>query len=536
MGAGSDGILVLDPAGDGRTRVTILNPDGSEAEFSGNGTRIAAGYLMRRDGVDELTMATLKGEIRARRIGEEIEIDAGRAALDGPDHRPGDGAPPAERYTFVSVGNPHCVVEVDDPDVLDLRAVGEPIERHPWFPNRTNVEFYRPLEEHEIRMRVWERGAGETLSSGSGSTAAAVAAVVNGRARARRHRAPGRRLAAYRRRRRPRHPADRTGRAGPRRPLPRRLHDHPGEPLVREAKRVAQLPPYLFAELERKIADRRKAGADVISLGIGDPDLPTLDVVVQEAERQVARSDTHQYPSNRGRAAFREAVAAFYKRRFGVDLDPETEVLPLLGGKEGVAHICWSMLDPGDVCLAADPGYPVYTSGATLAGAESVLMPLRAENAVPARPGGDRRRRRGGRANLLFCNYPNNPTGAVIDDDFFERLARFGLEHEIPIVHDNAYSEITFDGYVAGSYLQAPGAKEAGVEMFSLSKSFNMTGWRVGAAVGNAEMLERALEAEDEHRLGDVRGRSRWRRCGRSATAARSSARCVRSTAAGATW
>jgi diaminopimelate epimerase len=183
-GAGSDGILVLDAADDGQTRVTILNPDGSEAEFSGNGTRIAAGYLMRRDGVDELSMSTLKGDIHARRIGGEIEIDAGHASLDGPDHRPGSGAPPAERYTFVSVGNPHCVVEVDDPDVLDLRAVGEPIERHPWFPNRTNVEFYRPLEEHEIRMRVWERGAGETLSSGSGSTAAAVAAVVNGRASA----------------------------------------------------------------------------------------------------------------------------------------------------------------------------------------------------------------------------------------------------------------------------------------------------------------------------------------------------------------
>jgi LL-diaminopimelate aminotransferase len=258
---------------------------------------------------------------------------------------------------------------------------------------------------------------------------------------------------------------------------------------MREAQRVAQLPPYLFAELERRISDRRKAGADVISLGIGDPDLPTLDVVVQEAARQVARSDTHQYPSNRGRTAFREAVAAFYKRRFGVDLDPETEVLPLLGGKEGVAHICWSMLDPGDVCLAADPGYPVYTSGALLAGAESVLMPLRAENAFqPDLDAIDDETRR--RANLLFCNYPNNPTGAVIDDDFFERLARFGMEHEIPVVHDNAYSEITFDGYVAGSYLQAPGAKEAGVEMFSLSKAFNMTGWRVGAAVGNAEMLE----------------------------------------------
>ena len=205
-------------------------------------------------------------------------------------------------------------------------------------------------------------------------------------------------------------------------------------------------------------------------------------------------------------------MAASTSARFGVDLDPDTEVLPLLGGKEGVAHICWSMLDPGDVCLAADPGYPVYTSGPLLAGAEPVLMPLRAEQRVPARPGGDPGATSRDRANLLFCNYPNNPTGAVVDDDFFERLARFGLDNGIPIVHDNAYSEITFDGYVAGSFLQAPGASEAGVEMFSLSKSFNMTGWRVGAAVGNAEMLGAALEAEDERRLGHVRRPSRWRR------------------------
>src|SRR5205823_10706653 len=156
-------------------------------------------------------------------------------------------------------------------------------------------------------------------------------------------------------------------------------------------------------------------------------------------------------------------------------------------------HVCWSMLDPGDVCLAADPGYPVYTSGAVLAGAEPVLMPLTARHrfqpdldAIP--------RAVSDRANLLFCNYPNNPTGAVIEDDFFERLARFGLEHQVPIVHDNAYSEITFDGYVAASFLQAPGAKEAGVEMFSLSKAYNMTGWRVGAAVGNAEMIAALLK------------------------------------------
>jgi LL-diaminopimelate aminotransferase len=258
---------------------------------------------------------------------------------------------------------------------------------------------------------------------------------------------------------------------------------------MRIAQRVTQLPPYLFAELERKVDEKRRAGVDVISLGIGDPDLPTAAAVVEEAQRQVARPDTHQYPSNRGRPAFRQAVADFYGRRFGVDVDPDTEVLPLLGGKEGVAHICWAMLDPGDACLAADPGYPVYTSGSLLAGADPVLMPLTAANRfqpdLEAIPRGERER-----ANLLFCNYPNNPTGAVIDDDFFERLAQFGLEHEIPIVHDNAYSEITFDGYVAPSFLQAPGAKLAGVEMFSLSKAYNMTGWRIGAAVGNATMIE----------------------------------------------
>jgi LL-diaminopimelate aminotransferase len=270
---------------------------------------------------------------------------------------------------------------------------------------------------------------------------------------------------------------------------------------MRIAERVASLPPYLFAELERKIAEKRQAGVDVISLGIGDPDLPSPTVLVEEAQRQVARPDTHQYPSNRGRAAFREAIATFYSGRFGVELDPETEVLPLLGGKEGIAHVCWSMLDPGDVCLAADPGYPVYTSGPLLAGAEPVLMPLTPENdfqpdleVIPA----DVRRR----ANLLFCNYPNNPTGAVIEDDFFERLARFGLENAIPIVHDNAYSEITFDGYVAQSFLAAPGAKEAGVEMFSLSKSYGMAGWRLGFVVGNAEIVERINLLNDHARAG----------------------------------
>jgi diaminopimelate epimerase len=182
LGAGGDGILLIGGDDGGRPRVRIFNPDGGEAEFSGNGTRIAAGYLMERDGVDAVEMLTIKGIIRGERHDGVITIDAGRAALESPDHVPGAGAAPAESYTFVSVGNPHCVIEVDDPEPLDLATVGAPIERHPWFPNRTNVEFYRPMSRHDLRMRIWERGAGETLSSGSGSSATAVAAVVNGQA------------------------------------------------------------------------------------------------------------------------------------------------------------------------------------------------------------------------------------------------------------------------------------------------------------------------------------------------------------------
>ncbi len=182
LGAGSDGILVLDPLEAGHARVQILNPDGGEAEFSGNGSRIAAGYVAGRDGVADVVLETLKGTVAGVVAGGSVTIDAGAAALEGPDHAPDGGEPPAPLYTFVTLGNPHCVIESEGVDGLDLAAVGPPIERHPWFPNRTNVEFYRPLGGHEIRMRVWERGAGETLSSGSGSSAAAVAAVVAGHA------------------------------------------------------------------------------------------------------------------------------------------------------------------------------------------------------------------------------------------------------------------------------------------------------------------------------------------------------------------
>ncbi len=263
--------------------------------------------------------------------------------------------------------------------------------------------------------------------------------------------------------------------------------------MIRPSERLAQLPPYLFAELERKVSERRKAGVDVISLGIGDPDLPSPDVLVEEARLRVGDPATHRYPSNRGLDAFRQAVADFYQRRFGVELDPDREVLPLLGGKEGVAHVCFAMLDPGELCLAADPGYPVYTSGTLLAGGTPHLMPLTAANGfLPdldafGRDVTDR-------ANLLFCNYPNNPTGAVVEDDFFARLAAFGIERGVPVVHDNAYSEITFDGYVAPSFLAAPGAREAGIEMLSWSKAYNMTGWRVAAAVGNADMIAALLK------------------------------------------
>lgn len=258
---------------------------------------------------------------------------------------------------------------------------------------------------------------------------------------------------------------------------------------MRYSRRMDGLPPYLFAEIERKVSEKKKQGVDVISLGIGDPDTPTPPHIVEEMQRQVADPANHRYPTNRGDDSFRQAVAGFYKNRFGVDLDPEKEVFPLLGAKEGIAHICFNFLDEGDVCLSADPGYPVYTGGPILAGGTPVHMPLKPElNFQPDLAAIDADTL--GRARMLFVNYPNNPTGAVIEDDFFARLVEFGRQNDICIIHDNAYSEITFDGYVAPSFLETPGAKEVGIEFYSLSKTYNMTGWRVGAAVGNAEVLE----------------------------------------------
>jgi LL-diaminopimelate aminotransferase len=259
--------------------------------------------------------------------------------------------------------------------------------------------------------------------------------------------------------------------------------------LTEPSARLEAIPAYAFAEIERKVEEKREAGVEVISLGIGDPDTPTFRYIVEAMREAVGDPGAQRYPSNRGRTEFRQAFADFYRTRFGVEIDPVTEVIPAIGAKECIYNLCFAFLDPGDVALASDPGYPVYTGGPVLAGAEAHLLPLVPSlgfapdlDAIPA----DRL----DAARLLFINYPNNPTGAVVPEGFFERVVELAREHEILVVHDNAYSETTFDGYVAPSFLATPGAKEVGVEVFSLSKGFNMTGWRCAAILGNADAIK----------------------------------------------
>ena len=255
------------------------------------------------------------------------------------------------------------------------------------------------------------------------------------------------------------------------------------------SKRLEAMPPYMFAELERRVADKRKAGIDVISLGIGDPDHATFPYIVEAMQAAVADPGNHQYPSNRGREEFRTALAGFYERRFGVEIDPEAEVIPAIGAKECIYNLCFAFLDPGDVALASDPGYPVYTGGPILAGAEVELLPLLPEHGfAPDLDAIDPMAL--SKARLMFINFPNNPTGAIVPDGFFERVVELANKHEFLVVHDNAYSETTYDGYVAPSFLATPGAKEVGVEVFSLSKGFNMTGWRCAAILGNADAIQ----------------------------------------------
>ena len=258
---------------------------------------------------------------------------------------------------------------------------------------------------------------------------------------------------------------------------------------MKPSKRLDLIPPYLFAELERKIAAKRAAGIDVISLGIGDPDRPTPALIVEAMQEAITEPETHRYPSNRGRPDFREAVSDFYMRRFDVELDPATEVMPAIGAKECIFNLNLAFLDPGDAALSADPGYPVYTGGPLLAGADAVLMPLLPEHGftpnLTAISDADRER-----AKLMFFNYPNNPTGAVVRPGFFEEVVDYVGGTDILAVHDNAYSETTYDGYRAPSFLATRGAKDVGVEVFSWSKGYNMTGWRCAAIVGNAEAIE----------------------------------------------
>jgi LL-diaminopimelate aminotransferase len=257
---------------------------------------------------------------------------------------------------------------------------------------------------------------------------------------------------------------------------------------VKPSRRLDRIPPYLFAELERKIAAKKAQGVDVISLGIGDPDRPTPALVVEAMQEAITEPETHRYPSNRGRADFREAVSDFYMRRFDVELDPETEVMPAIGAKECIFNLNLAFLDAGDAALSADPGYPVYTAGPIIAGADPVLMPLIAEHGfmpdLSAISRADRQR-----AKLMFFNYPNNPTGAVVREPFFADVVDFVAGTDILAVSDNAYSETTYDGYRAPSFLATPGAKDVGVEVFSWSKGYNMTGWRCAAIVGNAEAI-----------------------------------------------
>ena len=258
---------------------------------------------------------------------------------------------------------------------------------------------------------------------------------------------------------------------------------------MRLASRVRNLPPYLFAELDRKVAEKREAGVDVISLGIGDPDLPTPPHVVEALQDAAADPSTHQYPSYFGLPEFRWAVAEWYERRFGVTLDPSTEVQPLIGSKEGLAHLALAFIDPGDQALVPDPGYPVYAVGTRLAGGSSVPMELSADQGFLPDLGALEPTER---TRLLWLNYPSNPTAATADLDTFEEAVGFARRHDLLLCHDAAYSEITFDGYVAPSVLEVAGAKDVAVEFGSLSKTYNMTGWRVGYAVGNAEAI-RAL-------------------------------------------
>ncbi len=258
--------------------------------------------------------------------------------------------------------------------------------------------------------------------------------------------------------------------------------------VIEKADRLKALPPYLFAEIDRLKAEVVAKGVDVISLGVGDPDLPTPKHIIERLKKAAGDPANHQYPSYSGTGEFRTSVANWYKKRFNVDLDPQKEVVTLIGSKEGIAHFPLAFINPGDIALVPTPAYPVYSVATMFAGGKSHFMPLVKENnflpdldAIPPHIAHQ--------AKVMFINYPNNPTGAVADRAFYEKVVAFAKKFNIIVAHDAAYSEMGMNGFVPMSFLEIPGAKDVGIEFHSLSKTYNMTGWRIGFAVGNAEIV-----------------------------------------------
>ncbi|MDD4859556.1 MAG: LL-diaminopimelate aminotransferase [Dehalococcoidales bacterium] len=255
------------------------------------------------------------------------------------------------------------------------------------------------------------------------------------------------------------------------------------------SRRMDKLAPYLFVEINKKIAEKRAKGEEVISFAIGDPDIPTPPHIIERLCQAAHDPVNHRYPETFGLPALRQAIADWYNKRFGVSLDPEKEVLPLLGAKEGIAHISFCFIDPGDNALVPDPGYPVYGISTTLAGGKPYYLPLKENNnflpSLNNIPDFVLQK-----TKLLWINYPNNPTGATAELGFFSRVVEFAKKYNIAVCHDGPYTEVAFDGYKPMSFLQAPDAKDIGVEFHSLSKTYNMTGWRIGMVVGNAQMID----------------------------------------------
>jgi len=257
---------------------------------------------------------------------------------------------------------------------------------------------------------------------------------------------------------------------------------------IEKAKRVEQIPPYLFAQIDKKKEEMRKKGMDLIDLGIGDPDLPTPQPIIERLKKASEDPRNHHYPSYEGMIQFRQAAANWFERRFGITFDPKTEVLTLIGSKEGIAHIPLAFVNPGDYVLVPSPGYPVYRVATLLAGGTPYFLPLLKENGFLPKLS-EIPKEVAERSKLLFINYPNNPTSAIAEKPFFEEVVAFARRYGIIVCHDAAYSELAFDGYRPLSFFEVGGAKEVGIEFHSLSKTFNMTGWRIGFAVGNPEIV-----------------------------------------------